>query len=123
MAGGIEARQVVGVMTEVGVHLEDVLIIALERPFETSDIGGAQSLFATALNQEEAVGELVALQPFHDVGRTVGTAVVNYKNMEAFLQAKDGADNLLHVLLLVIRGDNNYRITRMHSRMYYILQS
>ena len=123
VAGGIKARQVVGVVAEVGVHLEDVLIIALERPFEASDIGCAQSLFATALNQEEAVGKLVALQPFHDVGRTVGTAVVNYKNMEAFLQAKDGADNLLHVLLLVIRGDNNYRITRMHSRMYYFMQS
>ena len=43
VTGGIEPWQVVGVMAEIGIHLEDIFVVVLQRPLETRDIGGAQS--------------------------------------------------------------------------------
>ena len=43
MTGAVESGQVVRVVTEVGIHLEDVLVVALQCPLETLDVGSAQS--------------------------------------------------------------------------------
>ena len=45
--GCIETGQVIGVVTEVCIHLKDIVVRMCQCPFEPSDIGGTQSLFPT----------------------------------------------------------------------------
>ena len=44
--GIVEAGQVVGVVREVGIHLEDIVVLMLYGPLETTDIGGAKAELA-----------------------------------------------------------------------------
>ena len=117
MACCIETRQVMGVMAEVGVHLEDVIIPFFQGPLEAGDVGRAQTLLSRALNKEQPFGEFVVHQAFYDIGCAVRTAVVYDKNVKTFFQREDGPDNVFHVLLFVIGRDDNYRITFMHSQL------
>ena len=102
-------------MTEVGVHLEDVLVVALQRPFETGDVGGAQSELPLSLMDEQSVAELCCHEPLHDGCGAVGRPVVNDQYMETFLQPEDGPDDFLDVLLLVVGGYDYDAVTRVHS--------
>ena len=53
----VKARQVVGVMAEVGVHLEHIVIAMGQRPLESCDVCRAQSLLAATLDDEQTVAE------------------------------------------------------------------
>ena len=107
-----EARHVVGVVREVGVHLEDVVVAPLQRPFESGDVGGAQPQLALALHQMQAAFHVAFHQAFHDVGRAVGAAVVDDEHFEAGLaavlhrgfQSRHGADDGFRVFFLVVGG-------------------
>ena len=46
MAGCIEPWQVVGVMAEVGIHLEDIVVAVLQGPLEALYVGGTQTKLA-----------------------------------------------------------------------------
>ena len=49
-AGGMEPQQVVGVVGEVGVHLEDVVVVLLQGPAEAGQIGRAEAELAGAFD-------------------------------------------------------------------------
>ena len=42
-AGVIQFDQIIGVMGEIRIHLEDVVIPVFQRPFESGDIGRSES--------------------------------------------------------------------------------
>ena len=94
-------------MREVGVHLDDVVIAMLQRPFEPGNVGGAEAQLASALHQMHTLGVL-ANEFAHDGGSAVGRTVVNHKHVELVLgdfehSLGDGTD----VFLLVISGYDN----------------
>ena len=108
LAGGQQARQVGRRMAEVGVHLEDEVVAVRQRPFEARDVCGAETLLAAALHQENTAAELFRHQPLHDGGSAVGRTVVDDQNVECVLLTADhGADDVLNVLLLVVRRDDD----------------
>ena len=111
----VEPRQVVGVVAEVGVHLEDVVVLPFQGPAEAGDVGSAQSELSLALEDEEPVGKLVGHQSFDDLCRAVGRPVVDDEDMETFLQAEDGADDFLDILLLVVGRDDDDAVACIHD--------
>ena len=108
-------------MREVGIHLEYVVVAVLDSPLETADVGGAEAELAGALYHEEALGELL-LQFLDDGGGAVGRAVFDDEDIEGLLQTKDGADDVLNILFLVIRGDDNDAVALLHiSKCVYFV--
>ena len=102
-------------MTEVGIHLEDIVVGMFQRPFEAHDIRSTQPLLPAAFQKEQTVGKLLRHQSFHDSCRTVGRTIVNNQNMETLLQTEYGPDNLLDVLLLVIRRNDDNTVACVHD--------
>lgn len=84
----IEARQIIRVVAEVGIHFEDEVITLLQRPFETHDIGCAQAQLTRTLQDMETVGKLIGHQLLNDVSSSVRTTVIDNKDVEFLLQAK-----------------------------------
>lgn len=101
----VEARKVLGVMTEVGVHLEDVLVAALQRPFEAGDVGSAQAQLSFALHHEEPFGEFL-LQGLDYGSRAIGRTVFDDKDVEAMFQGENGTNDILYILPFVVGRDN-----------------
>ena len=95
-------------MTEIGIHLKDILVVALQGPFETGDIRRAKTELPTALQDKQAVTEFIVDQLLDNGCRSVGGAIVDDEDMKTFGQAEYGSDNLLDVFLLVVcRNDYN----------------
>ena len=105
--GLVEAGQILGVVAEVGVHLEDVFVVVLQRPAEACDVGGAQAQLTATLHHEQAVGELFALQAADNLGRTVGRPVFDDQDVETMLQGKDGPYDVLDILPFIIGRDDD----------------
>ena len=106
----IETWHIRGSVTEVSIHFKDKLIfLSCQSPFETSNIGCAQSEFSATLYKMEASREAVlALHTFHYFGCSVGRTVVNDQNIIRTVEVKNCRDNITDVLLLVVsRNDNN----------------
>ena len=117
MTCGIEPRQVVGIMTEVGIHFEDVVVVMLQCPSEPSDIGRTQSEFPAPFDDKETVTELCSHHIPDDGCRPVGGAVVDHENMETSFQGEYRSDNLLDILLLVVGRNDNYTVALVHHLM------
>ena len=88
-------------MAEVGIHLENVVILMLDGPLESGDVGGAEAELSLAFHHEEAVGEFL-LHTAHDVGSAVGRVVLDDEDVEIFFKAEHRTDNVLDVLLFII---------------------
>ena len=101
-------------MAEVGIHLEDVVVLLRYSPLEACNVGSAQAEFPAAFDEVQPVGELVLLKSFYDVGGTVWRTVVDDEDVKAILQAEDGTDYLLNVLLFVVRRDDYYAVASAH---------
>lgn len=114
MASCIQARKIVGVMTEISVHLKDILILPLQRPLEASDISRAKPLLALTLDKEETIAKFLFAQLLDYHGRTIRATIIYHQYMETLIKGEYCPDNLLHVLLLIISWNNNYRVTLMH---------
>ena len=99
VAGGVKARQVVRVVAEVGVHLEYVFILVLQRPLEARDVSRAKPQLARALDDEQAVAKLAVNQAMHDGGGAVGRAVVNHEDVETLFQREHRTYYFLDVFL------------------------
>jgi len=54
--GVVELEQVLGVVGEVGIHFKYIFVFMLDCPAETSYIGCAETEFASAFDEEDAVG-------------------------------------------------------------------
>ena len=117
----IKARQVVGVVREVGIHLEDVVVTILQSPLEAGDIGGAQAQLARTLDYEETVVKLGIDKPMHNLGCTVRTAVVDYEYVEALLKSQHRTDYLLYIFLLVVCGDYYYAVAGIHNALISLI--
>ena len=102
-------------MAEIGVHLKHIIVALGQSPLEPGDIRRAQSKFSLALHEVEPIGKLRSLQVFHDLRRAVGRAVVDNQNVKPVGQLHHGADNRLHVFLLVIGGDNDNAVASVHG--------
>ena len=94
-------------MREVGIHLEDEVILVLDSPFETSDIRGSKTLFSGTFNEEEFPLESRLDESFNDVGSAVGRAVVDDQNMELQRQLHDHFDDVFDVFFLVVSRNDN----------------
>ena len=114
MTGSIEARQVGRIVAEVGIHLKHILIVVLQRPFESCDVGSAKSELAGAFEDEQTVGKLIGNKTLHDGSGAVRTSVVNHKNVETLVKTEDSPDDFLDVLLLVVSGDYYYTVAFIH---------
>ena len=93
MSSSIKTWQIIRIMTEVGIHLEDEVIALLQRPFEAHDISSAQAQLTRTLQDMETVGKLIGLQLLNDVCCSVRTTVIDNKDVEFLLQAKNGTDD------------------------------
>ena len=102
----MQTDQVIGVVGEVSIHLENILVVAFQRPLETCDIGRAQSQFSGTFQDEEPVGEL-SHHAFHDIGGAIGTVVVDDEDIEGHRQVEDITDDLLDVFLFLIGWYND----------------
>ena len=78
----------------------------VERPAETRQVGSAQSQLALPLNQVQLRGKFL-LQPLDDAGRAVRRPVVDDQHVIIAIQRTDGPDDLLDVLFLVVRRDDD----------------
>ena len=105
-ASGVQAKQIVGIVGKVGIHLEDVIVAMVQGPAEAGQIGGSESLFSAPLDQVEAVREL-RLKPFHDAGRPVGGAVVDDKDVELADEGEHLPADGFNVLLFVVGRDDD----------------
>ena len=90
-------------MAEVAVHLDDVGVVALQRPAEAGDIGGAETLLARALQQVQRLG-VFGLLLAYDGGSAVRRTVVDDEEMKSLRQGKDRIDHLRYVLTLIVGG-------------------
>ena len=114
----VKARQVVGVVAEVGIHLEDVFVAVCERPPESGDVGSAESELAGAFHNVEPIGKLAGDEALHDACRAVGAAVVDDEDVETVVigvESEHGADDGFDVLFLVIRGYDNDAVALRHN--------
>ena len=105
-AGLVEPREVVGIVGEVGVHLDHIVVAMLEAPLEAGEVGGAEAEFAFALLDEEAVGEFLH-ETLDDVGSAVGGVVLDDEHVELLREGEDLANDFLDVLLLIIGGSDD----------------
>ena len=113
-AGCIEAWQVCRSVTEVSVHLEDVVVPLLYSPLETGYIGCTEAQLAAALDEKETLAELIFHKALDYGGGAVGRAVVDNEDVESrcslgpslLLLSSYGTNDVLYVLLLVVSGDN-----------------
>src|SRR5262249_62143230 len=96
---GGEAGRALGPGRAVGVHLDDHVVAALERPGEAGDIGAAKPrLFGPVhdLHVLVGLGQLV-----REVPGAVGTVVVDHQHVRVGDGLPDPADADLQVLPLV----------------------
>ena len=105
-AGGVEAEEVVRIVREIGIHLEDVVIAVVQGPFESGQIGRAQSLFPAPFKQVQPLREL-RLKPFDDDGRPVGGTVVDDEDLEISGEGEHLPGDGFDVLLLVVSRDDD----------------
>ena len=95
-----------GIVREVGVHLEDVLVIALERPAEAGDVGGAQAhLPAPAGGGERASS--AAMMLVDDLPRPVRRAVVDDQHVERRILREDRRNQAGNVVAFVVGRDDH----------------
>ena len=96
-----EPPEVFGIVREVGVHLADELVAALEAVLEADNIGSAESELAAALYDAYAVGMFGDFL-LHYRRRAVRRVVVYNKNVERRVESENGVDYRRGVLAFVV---------------------
>ena len=110
----IETGKVVGVVREVGIHLEYIVVVVLKRPLESGDVCRTKSQLARTFLDEEPVGKLGVYESVYNGSRAVGTSVVNDKDVETLVECEHRTYDILYVLLLIICGNDNYAVAIIH---------
>ena len=108
---GNQARQVVGIVREVAIHLDNIVIIALQAPAETGQVSRTQAQLTLAAKQVQAIG-IILLTLTNDISRAIGRAIVNHQNIKLNGQRKDLIDHCRYVLALVVCR-YKYKITHI----------
>ena len=92
-------------MRKVGVHLEDVFVVALQRPAESRQVRRAQPHLLRAMQRMHAI---VACRDLVDDGAgAVRRAVIDHQHRESRILREHGIDDPGDVLALVVRGDDD----------------
>src|SRR5262245_20121012 len=106
VAGRLEERpDGVGVVGEVGVHLEDVLGPLIERVAEAVAVGRTQPQLARSLEQMDARRGGHPL--LHDRGGAVGRVVVDDEDVQVEGQRHQSVEQRRNVLAFVVGGDDD----------------
>ena len=105
-AGFQQAGEVLRIVGEVGIHLEDIVIVALQRPAESGHVGRSKAELAAPFDQVQPLRELL-LQVLDRSGGAVRRAVVDDQDVIAAFQVEDGPDDLGDVLDLVVGRDDD----------------
>ena len=92
-------------MGEVGIHLEDIVVLPFLRPFETGHIGRAEPELPAPFEEKEPVRVLL-LHFLHGCGRPVRRAVVYDEYVEITL-GEDRLGDGCYVLNFVVCGNND----------------
>ncbi len=108
--GGQEVRQVARVVREVGVHLEDQVVVPLEGPAEAIEIGAPEAELARPVHH---------VDPFVPLGDAVGEGagavrggVVDHQDVRVREDLEDSVEEGRQIVSLVVgRGDDE----RLHS--------
>ena len=93
-------------MGEIGIHLENILIASLQRPFETVNVCGAQALLARTLFDEKLLSVFVHL-PFHQLCGAIWRAVIHYQDIKINRKGEHLFNDANNILLFVIGGYDN----------------
>ena len=93
------------IVGEVGVHLKDVIVPALQRPFEPGDVGGSETELSLAMHRMDArvgAGRLVG----HDTG-TVRRVVVHDQDFDPIVLRQHLRHELRQGRRLVVGGNDD----------------
>ena len=96
-----------GIVREVGVHLQDVLVVARQRPPEAGNVRRAESHLPGSGEQMHASvdrGDLL-----HDGTGAVGRPVVDHEHVDARVLLEHGLDQPPNILPFVERRDDDER--------------
>lgn len=96
-----ETGQRPGVVREIRIHFEHVVIALGDGVFETGDIGRAESHFLLTFEQVDAVVAAVHHRA-HRVPGAVGRIVVHDEHLQALIPREDVRNDVLDVLQLVV---------------------
>jgi len=88
----------------IRVRLEDVVIVAIERPLESSDISGAESLLAGAVHHVDSC--VLGRELVGQFARAVRTVVINHEHLEAAVGLEESLDERSKILALAVRRDH-----------------
>ena len=95
------------VVGEVGVHLEHVLVVALQRPLEPGDVGRAKAHLARAM--EDVDSGVGARELIGDHAGPVGRVVVDDQHVEPRVLLQNLRHDLGQVHRFVVRRDDDQR--------------
>ena len=98
--------QVFRIVRKIGIHLEDVLIAASQRPFKAKNISSAKAELAGALCKMYLFGEY-CLKLFYNIGSTVRRTVIYDEYMKVPCEGDHFPDDLLGIFFLVVSRNYN----------------
>ena len=93
-----QIRRIVG---EIGIHLDHEVVIAIQCPFESMDIGCAQSEFTLSAFEIHA-SRILGHLPAHLVGCAVGRSVIDHKKIKTIGKSHDCVDHPADVFDFII---------------------
>ena len=102
--------QIIGIVRKIGIHLENVVIVTLQCPFETCNISGSQSQFSFTLDKVQTVGLFTfCFIDFTMLAVPSGdpSSIISTSNSRG--RGKDGVDHLFDILFFVVCRDNYER--------------
>jgi len=88
---------------EVGIHLEYEIILSLQRPAKTGDVGGSEPKLLCPMDHMNP--GVVGGNAIDDRSRTIWRAIVHYQDLERRILRQNRRDQSCNVEPLVIRRD------------------
>ena len=93
-------------MGKIGIHFEDVIVPVFQWPFESGDIGRAESQLPFTFDHVKL--REFGLKTFDNLSRAVGRVVLYNEHIKLWFQFKNITKNIFDILFLVIsRYDDN----------------
>jgi hypothetical protein len=105
-------------MGEIGIHLENELVMVEDSPFKAMDIRRTQPQLALPLFDEELAGVFLLELP-NDIGCPVRAAIIDYQHMIPLPKLKDGFQDLDNIFLFVIRGYDDDLFQMAYNYIFY----
>ena len=106
-AGGKETQQIRRRVGKVCIHLEKIVVIALQPPTKPGNISRTKAEFPRSFEEVKTSCKLVGLQIANDLRGAVRRTIVHNQDVEWFGQGKHGTHNGLHVFPLVVSRDDD----------------